>query len=183
MVCERECEDVNEYLVEMEIGICSCHTGSTGAACKHQAAVAKLYKLATVNVAPVHSVETRHLFATIALGDAQNLQFYADLTEYVPPIITSTNNVKQPENPTDTSTNNELSETDSSYDDSTNDPWMEHVKTYKESLYDIVDDLSERLIEGDHNLLSGVGKFIKHYQQMTKSHAPNAALAYALHNF
>ena len=33
-----------EWLVVMEIGICSCPTGCTGAACRHQAAVAKHFK-------------------------------------------------------------------------------------------------------------------------------------------
>ena len=40
-------------LVDMEIGICSCAIGCSGAACKHQAAVAKHFKLITINVAPV----------------------------------------------------------------------------------------------------------------------------------
>ena len=66
----HECkeEEMLDYLVDMEIGICSCPTGSTGAACKHQAAVAKHFKLVSINVAPVHSKETRHLFAVIARG-------------------------------------------------------------------------------------------------------------------
>ena len=60
---------------------------------------------------------------------------------------------------------------------------LEHVNSYKELLYSIVEDLTERLMEGDHNLISGVGKFIKQYKQMMKSHAPNSTLSFALHNF
>ena len=41
MVHETKDGQTLDYLVEMEIGICSCPTGCTGAACRHQAAVAK----------------------------------------------------------------------------------------------------------------------------------------------
>ena len=57
------------------------------------------------------------------------------------------------------------------------------VLLYKTSLMDIVEDLTKRLMEGDHNLLSGTNKFINSYKQMENSQAPNSALSYALHNF
>ena len=31
------------YVVDMELELCSCPAGQTGASCKHQAAVAKIY--------------------------------------------------------------------------------------------------------------------------------------------
>ena len=61
--------------------------------------------------------------------------------------------------------------------------WSDYVNTYKEKLYNIADDLTDRLMEGDHNLISGVVKFVKQYKLMVKSHAPNSSLSYALHNF
>ena len=38
-----------DFLCDMELGICSCTTGSTGAACRHQVAAAKHFKLVSVN--------------------------------------------------------------------------------------------------------------------------------------
>ena len=38
--------------VDMDIGVCSCSRGCNGAACKHQAAVAKVFKICPVNLAP-----------------------------------------------------------------------------------------------------------------------------------
>ena len=70
-----------EYLVDMELGICSCSTGSNGAACKHQAAIAKKFQIACLNIAPMYSKEARHTFAIIARGVqyTRNIDFYADL--------------------------------------------------------------------------------------------------------
>ncbi len=52
--------------------------------------------------------------------------------------------------------------------------WSDNINTYKQTLYNIADDLTDRLMEDDHNLISGVVKFIKH------AHAPNSSLSYAL---
>lgn len=43
-----------EYIVDIDIGVCSC---SNGTACKHQAAVAKAFNICTVNLAPYYSKE------------------------------------------------------------------------------------------------------------------------------
>ena len=53
-----------EYFIDMDIGTCSCSQGSNGAACKHQAAVAKHFKIASVNIAPIHSKQARKIYAT-----------------------------------------------------------------------------------------------------------------------
>ena len=37
--------------------------------------------------------------------------------------------------------------------------WSDNINTYKETLYNIADDLTDRLMEDDHNLISGVVKF------------------------
>ena len=180
-----------EWLVEMEIGICSCPTGCTGAACRHQAVVAKHFKLVTVNVAPIHSKESRRLFATIARGEenTQDIEFYAVLTECVPSKIVTPTNKQDATNDRGSSADIDtidISDEDGGsqdQEDNTKTAWSEHIDTYKESLYEIMDDLTDRLMEGDHNLISGVVKFIKQYKKMVKSHAPNSSLSYALHNF
>ena len=163
MVHETKDGQTLDYFVEMEIGICSCPTGCTGAACRHQAAVAKHYQLVTVNIAPVHSKEARKLYAIIARGEenTQDIAFYGDLTECIPTANKQTDDKHTDDKQTD--------------DKKTDDKQTEgkQINTYKESLYSIADDLTSRLMEGDHNLKSGVGKFIQQYNRMTKSHAPN----------
>ena len=57
------------------------------------------------------------------------------------------------------------------------------VQSLKSSLLEIVDDLSDRLSDGDHNLISGAKKFIQAYKKLECSDAPNSSLSYALHNF
>ena len=63
--------------------MCSCSVGQTGAACKHQAAIAKRFKIATLNIVPIHCKATRQLFVTIARGShyVMEAELYADLSD------------------------------------------------------------------------------------------------------
>ena len=72
-----------KYLVNMELGICSCNAGSDGSPCSHQAAIVKHFHIPSVNCVPTLSPESRHLLASIALGSnsIQNPQFYSSLHE------------------------------------------------------------------------------------------------------
>ncbi len=67
----------------MELGTCSCTTGCTGAACRHQAALAKKFEVKTINMLPLHDKQTRHILAILAHGKqrVQEIDFYADLLE------------------------------------------------------------------------------------------------------
>ena len=68
-----------EYVVDMDIGVCSCSKGFYGAGCKHQATVAKVFNVCTVNLAPYYSKEARKIFADLALGEkSMATEFYAD---------------------------------------------------------------------------------------------------------
>ena len=49
------------YTVDMDVGLCTCLVGRTGCGCKHQAAVAHMYKLATINQMPQFSSHLRRL--------------------------------------------------------------------------------------------------------------------------
>ena len=100
-----------EYLVDMELGICSCSTGSNGAAYKHQAAIAKKFQIACLNIAPMHSKEARHTFAIIARGVqyTRNIDFCADLQESNSEkitIITNSSDVQKYSNTTKDSQDN-----------------------------------------------------------------------------
>ena len=69
-----------EYVVDMELGMCSCSKGSIGAACKHQAAVTKQFNVSSVNTAAVHSKEARMQYAVLATGNLSG-DFYAHLRD------------------------------------------------------------------------------------------------------
>ena len=189
-----------EYLVDMELGICSCSTGTNGAACKYQAAIAKKFQIACLNIAPMHSKEARHTFAIIARGVqyTRNIEFYVDLQESnsektnFTMTITNSSDVQKYSNATKDSqdVNNDGNEYSNEIPENysvtardsqdVNNEWEAQVLLYKTSLMDIVEDLTKRLMEGDHNLLSGINKFINSYKQMENSQAPNSALSYAL---
>ena len=72
-----------EYVVDMELGTCSCSTGCTGAACRHQAALAMKFEVKSINLPPLHAKETRHTLAILAQGKqhVQGIDFYADLLD------------------------------------------------------------------------------------------------------
>ncbi len=189
MVQEEVDKCIFDYVVDMELGMCSCGIGSTGAACRHQAAVAKHFKLASVNIPPIHSKECRHLFAVIARGKhTRSLEFYADLVDpsgnfshndstdstYHPPDDSADDSVDEPA--TTAYFDNSVDEPDVTTTNST-DLWSDTVGRYRDSLNEILEDLMERLQGGDHNLLSGVAKFIKSYKKMANSSAPDSTVS------
>jgi len=65
----------------------------------------------------------------------------------------------------------------------TEDKWTTQVAGFKIGLSSIMDDHTDHIANGDHTIISGASKFIKTYQSMMKSHAPNSFISYALHNF
>jgi hypothetical protein len=78
----------------MELIICSCSKGSTGAVCKHQATVAKQFSTSSVNIAPVHSKAARMQYATIATGKVLGEDFYALLRDTTTSIETNIHHKK-----------------------------------------------------------------------------------------
>ena len=56
------------HTVDMDVGLCTCLVGRTGCGCKHQAAVAHMYKLATTNQMPQFSPHLRRLLYCVATG-------------------------------------------------------------------------------------------------------------------
>ena len=61
-----------EFLVDMDIGICSCSLGNSGAPCKHQGAVARKFNICSVNLAPFYSQKTRQAFVILAVRKNQH---------------------------------------------------------------------------------------------------------------
>jgi hypothetical protein len=56
------------YIVNSEIGICSCPVGINGAPCKHQGAVLAKFHITTLNFLPSLTSNDRMLYAYIAFG-------------------------------------------------------------------------------------------------------------------
>ena len=54
------------YTVNMDMGLCTCPVGSTGAPCKHQGAVLKKFNIPPFNPLPVSSPDTRESLRAIA---------------------------------------------------------------------------------------------------------------------
>lgn len=62
-------QDANiSYIVNTEIGTCTCPVGMTGAPCKHQGAVSIKFHISTFNFLPSSTSNDRMLYAYIALG-------------------------------------------------------------------------------------------------------------------
>ena len=185
-----------EYVVDMDIGVCSCSKGFNGAACKHQAAVAKAFNVCTVNLAPYYSKEARKMFADLAMGKkSMATEFYADLRS--PTHANSSALAENTDNSANSSalaenTENADHENDCSSLDPTSDnmdcdgpdPLEEQIENFHASLREIEDDIIMRVKEADRNFISGLCKFISTYTKMRKSsHAPTSTIAYTFHNF
>ena len=56
------------YIVNSEIGTCTCPVGVSGAPCKHQGAVAMKYHIAILNFIPSLAPGDRMVYAYVALG-------------------------------------------------------------------------------------------------------------------
>ena len=56
------------YIVNSEIGVCSCVAGMSGAPCKHQGAVAMKYHIAIFNFLPSLTPDDHMLYAYVAFG-------------------------------------------------------------------------------------------------------------------
>jgi len=67
----------------MNLGVCSCTGGQDGSLCSHQAAVAKLFGIYSVNCVSTISSTARRQLAFIALGSnaIQDDNFYASLQQ------------------------------------------------------------------------------------------------------
>ena len=70
-----------KYLVDMNLGVCSCIGGQDGSPCSHQAAIAKLFGIYSVNCVSTISSTARQQLAVVALGNnaIQEGDFYTSL--------------------------------------------------------------------------------------------------------
>ena len=170
--------------MDIEIGTYSCLTGSSGAPCKHQAAVAIKYSQPSVTLPPVFSPESQKVFATLASGDGNTLriELYCDLKTPDPEHQTKTQLHTTPSliNPNNSSkpqiilTRSESQETTSDEDDSIHqtdakDPSLERQANLMFSeLNCIFKNVTDRVKEGDTSLISRICKFILAFKKLQK---------------
>lgn len=69
-----------KYFVDMEIGICDCPVGQTGAVCKHQTACAEKYMLHLPQQFK-NTLAYRQWLVGIALGRKPSLELFTELQE------------------------------------------------------------------------------------------------------
>ncbi|PKK58339.1 hypothetical protein RhiirC2_796476 [Rhizophagus irregularis] len=68
------------YVVNSEIGVCTCPIGMSGTPCKHQGAVSMKFHISIFNFIPSLTPDDRMIYAYIALGYvAEDKSFYASL--------------------------------------------------------------------------------------------------------
>lgn len=178
-----------DFLLDMDVGTCSCLRGVRGAACRHQAAVTKKYNIEAVNIPPFFSKEARRNFAIMALGKNHvlDLNFYAGLRDE--PTSSSLAEMKLTTPISDSSNSNASHITDTGDPkhvcnvESSSDEWTSVIHSFKNTLSGITEDILSRVETGDGNMLSGVNAFIKSYKQMQSLISPTPSIAHALHQF
>ena len=97
------------YIINTEIGICSCKIGCSGAFCKHQAWIHENLKIQLPNLPPITLIE-RHTLGILALGDkCPEAAFFLGLKECLPE-TSSNNGVIHVGNPIEQNSNTKIIE-------------------------------------------------------------------------
>ena len=166
------------WLKRVYIFFWALYSINTGAHCKHQGAVARKFNLCSVNLAPFNSQKARQAFAILAVGESNivDIDFYADLRAqdvFLPAEArhTDTGNSHQWHTTDDLT----LPLPDSKKENSPAPP-EDQLPTFGLALEEVVQDMLERVKEGDHNYILGLRKHIAAYKAVQRSHAPTASL-------
>ncbi len=154
-----------EYILDMDLGTCSCSRGSDGGACRHQAAIAREFNICSINLPPFHSKETRHTFAVLAMGEDHTMKtdFYAELRMSNSSQQCAMDVLNKDALATETNSPSDLLATPTLEDRSLLegvDPLEKQLSSFRDSLHEVEEDMIERVREGDHNYISGLIKFI-----------------------
>lgn len=96
------------YIINTEMGTCSCKIGCAGAFCKHQAWIHENLKVQLPNLPPISLIE-RHALGILALGDkCPEAAFFLGLKEYLPD--TTNNEITHVENGIEQNSDNKIIE-------------------------------------------------------------------------
>jgi len=176
-----------KYLVDMNLGICSCSGGQDGSPCSHQAAVAKLFGIYSVNCVSTISLTARRQLAFIALGSnaIQDDNFYASFHQQKEEEIVPCHAVKDREDLTLlkalTAADDYVAETEQITGTGGNaDNDIDDVLQQFEEFFE---DMKER-IKDTPIVTEGMKTFLRRYKVLTKPGTfVNTRLSSALHRF
>ena len=189
VVSSRDTGDV--YTVDMSVGFCTCVLGSDGSPCSHQAAVAINFHKSSINFIPSMHPESRKLMAYIALGEKAeaDLSMYAAVSQASDEKTFCDSKRQFPEIEEEESAvipivvedgTCEISEEMQIEEDANVDQNSETLSQLKVVMEDMTKHLQQK--DQDYNMVSGIEKFVKRYQDMCAS-STTAKLASALHQF
>ena len=178
------------HVIELELGMCSCPVGVSGAPCKHQAFALQELGAPSVNFVPQYSAEGRRLFAVLALEekDVPNISFFASIHEkkqsakLKQSVLVSTTDNKENEPTIEDLT------VDPDFPESYVNPQTDSLKSDEQErvrceLMEIVDDMCVRLTEKNPSYHSGVRTFIHRYKTLKQRKISTPGIASALHMF
>ena len=75
-----------KYLVDMNLGVCQCAQGSTGAPCKHQFLLwSRAFSSSSENYIPVYSAALTKQYADLAVNGSAPIEFYDGIRERILP--------------------------------------------------------------------------------------------------
>ena len=178
-----------KYLVDTNLGVCSCTAGQDGSPCSHQAAIVRHLHISSLNCIPTLSPETRKYLAFVAVGHeaTQDSTFYSSIHQKSETISTSPSSST---NFDDTSWQlvQSLAHDPDQPSKEENEPTPSSsrqcdVKALLEQFSDFSTDITSRVKESTV-VAEGMEIFLKRYQNMTSSGKfSNARLASALHRF
>ncbi|KAE8749126.1 hypothetical protein FOCC_FOCC004034 [Frankliniella occidentalis] len=184
------------YTVDMEIGMCSCPVGKSGAPCKHQFKVAKDFNLSSAQFFSTCGPEDRLLYHKIMVGSVNiTNEWYKSLHDGPQaPCVSS----DVPVNSEIVDVAGDLFDNDEDSDDLANKSSNHHsaiassceldkqqkegeeVKEWQQRLKSMFDDLSAKLEARSDTFLSGVKKLVKTYESVSAKKSENAVSS-ALH--
>ena len=189
VVSSRDTGDV--YTVDMSVRFCTRVLGSDGSPCSHQAAVAINFRKSSINFIPSMHPESRKLMAYIALGEKAeaDLSLYAAVSQVSDEKTFCDNKRQFSEIEEEESAVIPIVVEDGTYEISEEMQIEEHASIVQNSetlsqLKVVMEDMAKHLQQKDqdYNMVSGIEKFLKFYQDMCTS-STTVKLASTLHQF
>ena len=164
------------YLVDMNVGICECIIGKTGAPCKHQYVLWVLQKSSNRNFLPFFDKAQRQLFAEIAIGMSLPLENYEGLHDKQTRNLLSDVCVDDAVvlETLPTKNQNGVAEKTGEAGNIMQENHDDHDELVKEAEIEAIESLNEafanirnKIEGGENSLLTGINKFNARLQKMT----------------
>ena len=176
-----------KYLVDMEIGLCSCPVGRTRGPCKHKHVVSTSFNLPSFDILPTQNAEMRKFYNFLGVGKEEHVSWFRPLNEpdksSVNPIGTTELRTEH-EQPSSSSMSIDSSEViDSGEADRTlrDDENNHEMKEFLQSLDELKDTVKNRFQRDPVNYANALRAFKKQCDLLIKGN--DAMVQKSLHNF